>query len=66
LTGGAPAITRSFESFSGAAAEASASRIFAGQHFGFDESAGQALGEDVAEFDLHHHGARGDRDRHRR
>jgi hypothetical protein len=62
LTAGSPAITRSFNSFSGAAAEASASRIFAGQHFQFDEDAGQALGQQVAEFDLHHfrsHGRRG-------
>jgi hypothetical protein len=51
---GSPAITRGFQSFSGAAAEASASRIFAGQHFQFDEDAGQTLGRQVADFDLHH------------
>jgi hypothetical protein len=43
-------ITRSFDSFSEAAAEASASRIFAGQHFGYDEDAGQQLGAQVARF----------------
>jgi PAP2 superfamily len=45
-------ITRTFESFSQASEEASASRIFAGQHFRYDESAGQALGGQVADFVL--------------
>ena len=45
-------ITRTFGSFSQAAAEASASRIFAGQHFGYDEDAGQRLGAHVAGFVL--------------
>jgi PAP2 superfamily len=45
-------ITRSFSSFSQAADEASASRIFAGQHFRYDEDAGQALGSQVADFVL--------------
>ena len=45
-------ITRSFGSFSQAAAEASASRIFAGQHFRYDEDAGQKLGGRVARFVL--------------
>ncbi len=45
-------ITRSFGSFSQAAAEASASRIFAGQHFRYDEDAGQRLGANVAGFVL--------------
>jgi membrane-associated phospholipid phosphatase len=53
-TEGSPAITRSFQSFSGAAAEASASRIVAGQHFQFDQDAGLVLGQQVAQFDLHH------------
>ena len=47
-------ITRTFNSFSQAAAEASASRIFAGQHFRFDEDAGQTLGGQVASFVLEH------------
>ena len=47
-------ITRSFESFSQAADEASASRIFAGQHFRYDEDAGQTLGGQVASFVLDH------------
>ena len=47
-------ITRSFDSFSQAADEASASRIFAGQHFRYDEDAGQTLGGQVASFVLDH------------
>jgi hypothetical protein len=47
-------ITRSFESFSAAADEAAASRIFAGQHFRYDEDAGQALGAQVADFVFDH------------
>lgn len=54
LTAGSPAITRSFQSFSGAATEASESRILAGQHFQFDQDAGLAQGQQVAQFDLHH------------
>jgi hypothetical protein len=50
LTNPTVAITRTFDSFSGAAEEASASRIFAGQHFRYDETAGQALGGRVADF----------------
>jgi len=45
-------ITRTFDSFSQAADEASASRIFAGQHFRYDEDAGQTLGGQVARFVL--------------
>jgi PAP2 superfamily len=45
-----PGVTRSFQSFSQAADEASASRIFAGQHFRYDEDAGQALGGQVGDF----------------
>jgi hypothetical protein len=52
LTNAATGITRSFESFSRAADEASASRIFAGQHFRYDEDAGQALGGQVGDFVL--------------
>src|SRR5712664_3506910 len=36
-----PDVVRSFQSFSGAADEASVSRIYAGQHFRYDEDAGQ-------------------------
>jgi hypothetical protein len=45
-----PGVVRSFASFSQAADEASASRIFAGQHFRYDEEAGQALGRRVGDF----------------
>jgi hypothetical protein len=45
-----PGITRSFDSFAGAENEASASRIFAGQHFRTDENAGETLGRHVADF----------------
>jgi hypothetical protein len=45
-----PGVERSFSSFSGAAEEATLSRIFAGVHFLFDLTAGQRLGSDVADF----------------
>jgi PAP2 superfamily len=48
-----PGIVRSFNSFSQAADEASSSRIFAGQHFRYDEDAGQTLGRQVAGFVAH-------------
>jgi membrane-associated phospholipid phosphatase len=44
-----PGAQRSFESFAGAAREATLSRIFAGQHFRFDLTAGQRLGREVAD-----------------
>jgi hypothetical protein len=47
-----PGITRSFTSFSAAADEASVSRIYAGQHFRFDQDAGQRLGRRVADYVL--------------
>jgi PAP2 superfamily protein len=47
-------ITRSFTSFSAASNEASDSRIFAGQHFRYDEEAGQTLGNQVADFVVDH------------
>jgi PAP2 superfamily len=50
LTNSSVALTRSFTSFSQAAFEASDSRIFAGQHFRYDEEAGQTLGSQVANF----------------
>ncbi len=45
-----PGIVRSFQSFSQAADEAAASRIYAGQHFRYDEDAGQTLGDEVGNF----------------
>ena len=45
-----PGVTRSFHSLSDAAEEASMSRIFAGVHFRFDETAGLRMGERVADF----------------
>jgi hypothetical protein len=47
-----PGVARSFPSFSAAADEASLSRIYAGQHFRFDQVAGQQLGRRVADFVL--------------
>ena len=47
-----PGTERSFESFSAVAQEASSSRIFAGQHFRFDLSAGRVLGRQVADLVL--------------
>ncbi|MFZ1881218.1 MAG: vanadium-dependent haloperoxidase [Gaiellaceae bacterium] len=49
-----PGVERSFTSFSAAATEASDSRIFAGQHFRFDEVAGRQLGRRVADDVLAH------------
>ena len=54
LTNPSVGITRTFGSFSQASDEASASRIFAGQHFRYDEEAGQALGNQVADFVTDH------------
>ena len=45
-----PGVERTFESFPAAAEEATLSRIFAGQHFLFDLTAGHRLGDDVADF----------------
>jgi membrane-associated phospholipid phosphatase len=45
-----PGAVRSFTSLSAAAEEAALSRIFAGQHFRFDETGGQKLGREVADF----------------
>jgi hypothetical protein len=44
-----PGVVRSFQGFSAAAEEATLSRIFAGQHFRFDLTAGSRLGRDVAD-----------------
>jgi hypothetical protein len=54
LTNSSLSITRTFTSFSQASDEASASRIFAGQHFRYDEEAGQTLGSQVADFVTDH------------
>jgi hypothetical protein len=57
-------ITRTFSSFSQASDEAFASRIFAGQHFRYDENAGQAQGGQVADYVFDHaFGALPSRDR---
>jgi PAP2 superfamily len=45
-----PGVARSFSTFGDAAQEATLSRIFAGQHFRFDLTAGQQLGHEVADF----------------
>jgi hypothetical protein len=47
-----PNVTRSFDRISAAVDEAGLSRIYAGQHFRFDDVAGRALGRSVAAFDL--------------
>jgi hypothetical protein len=47
-----PDVERSFATFSAAAEEATESRVVAGQHFRFDETAGHRLGRDVADFVL--------------
>jgi len=47
-----PGVERSFMSFSAAAEEATLSRIFAGQHFRSDLTAGQRLGREIADFVL--------------
>jgi hypothetical protein len=47
-----PGVERSFTSINAAAEEATLSRIFGGQHFSFDLTAGQRLGRGVADFVL--------------
>jgi hypothetical protein len=54
LTNPSVPIARSFTSFSAASDEAAESRIFAGQHFRYDEEAGQTLGSQVADFVVDH------------
>jgi hypothetical protein len=49
-----PGVTRSFVSFSAAAAEASVSRIYNGNHTRLDEAAGEDLGHAVAGYALSH------------
>jgi membrane-associated phospholipid phosphatase len=48
-----PGVVRAFHSFSAAADEASVSRVYAGQHFAFDENAGQTLGDQVGDLVSH-------------
>src|SRR5215469_15101468 len=57
-----PGGVRSFTSFPAAAEEATLSRVFAGQHFFFDLTAGQRLGSDVADFVVDNSLTSGDRD----
>ena len=57
-----PGVERSFASVSAAAEEATFSRIFAGQHFGFDLTSGQELGREVADFVVDNLLGRDDRD----
>ena len=47
-----PGVERTFTSFSEAANEATVSRIYAGQHFRFDEAAGGRLGRRIADYVL--------------
>jgi hypothetical protein len=49
-----PGVTRSFDSFSAAAAEAGLSRTLAGVHTHSDDVSGQTLGRDVGEYVLTH------------
>jgi hypothetical protein len=49
-----PGVERTFDSFSEAAQEASASRIFNGNHTRLDEVAGENLGHNIAGFVLRH------------
>jgi hypothetical protein len=46
---GLPGVTRSFDSFSAAAAEAGASRVYGGIHWDFDNAAGLKCGREVGE-----------------
>src|SRR5205814_8831048 len=47
---GQPGVTRTFDSFGAAAAEAGRSRIYGGIHYQFDILHGQAAGAEVADF----------------
>ena len=49
-----PGTVRSFTRVSSAATEASLSRVFAGQHFRFDQRTGQRLGREIADFVVDH------------
>jgi hypothetical protein len=58
-----PGVVRSFDSFAAAEREASASRVYAGQHFRSDENAGERLGNAVADFVVDNFLTRDDGDR---
>src|SRR5262249_23558302 len=45
-----PGVTRSFDSFGAAAAEAGQSRIYGGIHYQFDNAAAQQVGRSVADY----------------
>jgi hypothetical protein len=47
---GLPGVTRSFDSFESAAAEAGQSRIYGGIHYQFDNQNGQQVGAEVADY----------------
>jgi hypothetical protein len=49
-----PGVVRSFKTISDIAAEATVSRILAGQHFRFDENAGRRLGNHLGDFVFDH------------
>lgn len=49
-----PGVTRSFNSFSQAAQENGASRVWLGIHFSFDNIQGQAVGRNVADYVIAH------------
>jgi hypothetical protein len=52
---GLPGVTRSFDSFSAAAEEAGASRIYGGIHWTFDNTDGLACGREIGEFVARRH-----------
>jgi hypothetical protein len=49
-----PGVTRAFDSFSDAAAEAGMSRIYGGIHWSFDNTAAQPAGAAIAQYVVHH------------
>jgi hypothetical protein len=49
-----PGVVRSFNSIPAIESEASVSRVYAGQHFRFDENAGDRLGASVGDFVVDH------------
>jgi membrane-associated phospholipid phosphatase len=51
---GLPGVTRSFDSFGAAAAEAGQSRIYGGIHYQFDNATGQQVGRSVASYVTDH------------
>jgi hypothetical protein len=51
---GTPGVTRSYASFSAAAAEAGRSRIYGGIHWEFDNAAGLASGHEVGSYVSQH------------